>query len=295
MESGAISSLRKDALSPTGERAQADLVLQHPAMALFPLCGNTVTMLQTAERALRLVRLISSRGEMTLTEVAGALQVSPSMAHRLLRTCAEAGYLDQELRHGPYTVGPVLRQVTADVARGSTLPDLLGGALRQASEGLLETTSLAVLEGRNIRFLLTEEGTQLVRIARPVRTVTPAHATAAGRALLAGLSDDDLAARYKGAGLETVQPGTIQDWPQLKTELKKVRNRGWAIQVGEAQPGMAALAMPLRDGFGQTVAAVTVMVPYLRLSRSDDARSLARRLRPYADQMERRLTAAAAR
>ena len=58
---------------------------------------------------------------------------------------------------------------------------------------------------------------------------------------------------------------------------------------------MAALAMPPRDGFGQTVAAVTVMVPYLRLSRSDDARSLARRLRPYADQMERRLTAAAAR
>ena len=252
-------------------------------------------MLQTAERALHVVRLVASRGEMTLTEVAGALQVSPSMAHRLLRTCAEAGYLDQQLRHGPYTVGPVLRQVTADVTRGSTLPALLGGVLRQVAEGLLETTSLAVLEGRNIRFVLTEEGTHLVRIARPVRTVTPAHATAAGRAMLAGLSDDDLAARYQGRDLETVQPGTIQDWSQLEAELTKVRNRDWAIQVGEAQPGVAALAMPIRDGFGQTVAAVTVTVPYLRLSRSEDARSLARRLRPYADQMERRLAAAGVR
>ncbi|GAA1661873.1 IclR family transcriptional regulator [Citricoccus zhacaiensis] len=251
--------------------------------------------LQTADRALRLVRLVASRGEMTLTEAAGALQISASMAHRLLRTCAEAGYLDQELRHGPYTIGPALRQITADVARGSTLPGLLGGVLRQVAEGMLETTSLAVLEGRNIRFILTEEGTHLVRIARPVRTVTPAHATAAGRALLAGLTDDDLAARYQGAALETVQPGTIQDWAQLKAEIKKVRNRGWAIQVGEAQPGVAALAMPLRDGFGQTVAAVTVMVPYLRLSRSDDARSLAHRLRPYADQMERRLASGSAR
>uniref|UniRef100_UPI0037BE6A6A helix-turn-helix domain-containing protein n=1 Tax=Citricoccus sp. TaxID=1978372 RepID=UPI0037BE6A6A len=52
-------------------------------------------MLQTVDRALRLVRLVASRGEMTLTEVAGALQISVSMAHRLLRTCAEAGYLDQ--------------------------------------------------------------------------------------------------------------------------------------------------------------------------------------------------------
>ncbi|WP_413544207.1 IclR family transcriptional regulator [Citricoccus nitrophenolicus] len=252
-------------------------------------------MLQTAERALHVVQLVASRGEVTLTEVAGALQLSPSMAHRLLRTCADAGFVDQELRNGPYTVGSVLRQVAADVTRGSTLPTLLGGTLRQVAEGLLETTSLAVLEGRNIRFILTEEGTHLVRIARPVRTVTPAHATAAGRAMLAGLSDDELAARYQGMDLETVQPGTIQDWVQLKAELKKVRQRGWAIQVGEAQPGVAALAMPIRDGLGHPVAAVTVTLPYLRLNRSDDARSLARRLRPFADQMERRLASAATR
>lgn len=248
-------------------------------------------MLQGVERTLRLLRLVSARGQVTLTEVAGALQVSPSMAHRLLRTCADAGYLDQALRHGPYTVGPALRQVTADVARGSSLPDLLGPALRHAADGLLETVGLAVLEGRGIRFLLTEEGTQLVRIAQPVRTVTSAHATAAGRALLAGLGDDELAALYEGVDLQTVQPGTIQDWAQLKAEIRKVRNRGWSIQVGEAQPGLAALAMPLLDGFGQTVAAVTVMVPNLRLSSSEDARSLAARLRPYAELMERRLAA----
>ncbi|MFC4428923.1 IclR family transcriptional regulator [Citricoccus alkalitolerans] len=252
-------------------------------------------MLQTVDRALHLVRLVASRGEVTLTEVAGSLQVSPSMAHRLLRTCADAGFLDQPLRNGAYTVGPALRHIAADVRRGSTLPTLLGGVLRQVAEGLLETTSLAVLEGRNIRFVLTEEGTHLVRIARPVRTVTPAHATAAGRALLAGLTDDDLEARYQKATLETVQPGTIQDWAQLKAEIKKVRNRDWAIQVGEAQPGVAALAMPVRDGSGQSVAAVTVTVPYLRLSRSEDARSLARRLRPFVDQMERRLALSSAR
>ncbi|MGM7669796.1 IclR family transcriptional regulator [Microbacterium sp. A93] len=252
-------------------------------------------MLQTVDRALQLIRLVASRGEVTLTEVAGALLVSPSMAHRLLRTCADGGYLDQALRHGPYTVGPALRQVTADVVRGSTLPDLLGPALRHTADGLLETVGLAVLEGRGIRFLLTEEGTQLVRIAQPVRTVTSAHATAAGRALLAGLGDDELTARYEGVDLQTVQPGTIQDWTQLKAEIRKVRNRGWSIQIGEAQPGLAALAMPLLDGFGQTVAAVTVMVPNLRLGSSEDARSLASRLRPYAELMERRLTAPSSR
>ncbi|HRO95209.1 IclR family transcriptional regulator [Citricoccus sp.] len=252
-------------------------------------------MLQTVDRALHLLALIGSRGEMTVTEVAGVLQVSPSMAHRLLRTCADAGFLRQDARSGPYLVGPALRQVSVDVARGSTLRDLLGGTLRQATEGLLETTSLATLEGRNIRFLLTEEGGHLVRIARPIRAVTPAHATAAGRALLAGLSDEDLAARYRDAALETVQPGTIQDWDQLVAEIAKVRNRGWAIQVGEAQPGVAALAMAVRDGSGTAVAALTVTVPYLRLNRAEDARSLARRLRPFVDQMERRLAPSASR
>lgn len=252
-------------------------------------------MLQAADRTLQLLRLVASRGEMTLTEVAGALQVSPSMAHRLLRTCADAGFLRQDARNAPYRVGPALGQVAADVGRGSTVRDLLGGVLRQAAEGLLETTSLVVLEGRNIRFILTEEGAHLVRVARPIRTVTPAHATAAGRALLADLDDDDLAARYRGIGLETVQPGTIQDWDQLTAEIAKVRTRGWAIQVGEAQPGLGALAMPVRDGSGHAVAAITVTVPYLRLNRAEDARALAVRLRPYVDQMERRLTPAVPR
>lgn len=252
-------------------------------------------MLQTVDRALQLLRTIASRGEMSLTEVSGALQISPSMAHRLLRTCTEAGYLRQDIPNGPYAVGPALHQISADVSRGSTLQVLLDKVLRQAAEGLLETTSLAVLEGRNIRFLATAEGGHLVRIARPIRTVTPAHATAAGRALLAGLSDQELEARYRGVSLETVQPGTIQDWDQLTAEISRVRNRGWAIQIGEAQPGVAALAMPVRDGTGHTVAALTVTVPYLRLGRSDDARSLATRLRPYVEQMERRLASAASR
>jgi DNA-binding IclR family transcriptional regulator len=252
-------------------------------------------MLQTVDRALQLIALIGSRGEMSVTEVAGVLQVSPSMAHRLLRTCTDAGYLRQDARSGPYLVGPSLQQISVDVARGSTLHDLLGGVLRQAADGLLETTSLATLEGRNIRFLLTEEGAHLVRIARPIRTVTPAHATAAGRALLADLSDEELAARYRDVALETVQPGTIQDWDQLLVEISKVRNRGWAIQVGEAQPGVAALAMPVRNGSGRAVAALTVTVPYLRLNRAEDARSLALRLRRYVDQMEKRLAPAASR
>ncbi|MFC7401373.1 IclR family transcriptional regulator [Citricoccus sp. GCM10030269] len=246
-------------------------------------------MLLTVDRALQLVRLVASRGEMSLTEAAGALQVSPSMAHRLLRTCTEAGYLRQDVRHGPYRVGPALDQIAVDVARGSTLTELLHGILRHAADALLETTSLAVLEGRNIRFLVTEEGAHLIRIARPIRKVTPAHATAAGRALLADLPDDELAARFRGVDLETIQPGTIQDWDQLEAEIGKVRARGWAIQVGEAQPGLAALAMSVRDGSGHAVAAVTVTVPYLRLSRAEDARNLAVRLRPFVDQMERRL------
>ena len=248
-------------------------------------------MLQTVDRALHLVRLVASRGEMSVTEVAGTLQDSPSMAHRLLRTCTEAGFLRQDERNGPYRVGPALHQVSADVARGSTVRTLLAGPLRQTAEGLLETSSLAALEGRTIRFLLTEEGAHLVRIARPIRTVTPAHATAAGRALLADLTDEELAARYRDAPLETVQPGTIQDWDQLRAEIAKIRARGWAIQVGEAQPGVAALAMPVRDASGAAVVSLTVTVPYLRLHRAEDARALARRLRPYAELMEKRLAA----
>src|SRR5690625_2673473 len=122
-----------------------------------------MSTLQTAQRVLEVIRLVASRGETTVSEVARTLDISPSMAHRLLSTCTQSEYLRQDFSGGPYAVGPLLRQLAHDVERDTDLNELLGPVLRTTARELLETCSLAVLEGRNIRFIMSIEGSQIGR------------------------------------------------------------------------------------------------------------------------------------
>jgi len=248
-----------------------------------------MSILQTAQRVLEVIRLAALRGEITVTQVAGVLDISPSMAHRLLYTCVQGGYLQQNYSGGPYIIGPALKQLAYDVGRDTDLVTLLEPTLTATARELLETCSLAVLEGRNIRFILSVEGTHLVRIASPIRTVTSAHNTAAGRALLALQSEHEIKTLYNDMKWSKDEYQLIASVETLLEELERTRERGWAIQAGEAQPGLAAVAIALSNAMGQPVAALTVTVPYLRLHRPSDARYLIERLQPYAERMQRRL------
>src|SRR5690606_22826937 len=84
----------------------------------------------------------------------------------------------------------------------------------------------------------------------------PAYATSLGRVLLAGLADDALE-RYLG----TVKPApltskTLTDISLLRTEILAVREAGYATTVDQLDYGITALAVPIRDMHGRTIAAL---------------------------------------
>lgn len=243
-------------------------------------------MLQTAERTLRAVALVSTRGRITLTELAHELAISPSMAHRILSTCVHQGYLVQSRRGSAYRVGPALRQLAADVDRGVDLVPLLEPTLKRAARTLMETCNLVVLEGTDIRFVLSVEGTHLVRIAHPIRRTTPAHATAGGRAILAALPDAEIQRRFAHHDWTRAPNSQVTSADDLKLELARIRRRTWALQVGEAQTGVAAVALPLHDASSAPIAAISATVPYQRMAQATDASTLVEQLRPFALRME---------
>lgn len=243
-------------------------------------------MLQTAERTLHTVKLVATRGHITLTQLARELDISPSMAHRILTTCVAQGFLSQSGRGTAYGVGSALRQLAINVDRGTDLTATLEPTLRKAARKLLETCHLMVLEGTDIRFILSVEGSHLVRISRPIRRTTPAHATAGGRAILAALPEAELRRRFSDHDWSGAPHSHVQNLEELEAELARVRRRTFALQVGEAQSGVAAVALPVHDWSANVVAAASVTVPYQRMAQPTDAHSLIEQLRPFVARME---------
>jgi IclR family pca regulon transcriptional regulator len=79
-----------------------------------------------------------------------------------------------------------------------------------------------------------------------------------GRVLLAGLPEEDLEAYLAKVTLNRLTPRTVGSVGALRTELARVRAQGWAIVDQELEEGLRAVAAPIRDRTGRTVAAINI-------------------------------------
>ncbi len=96
----------------------------------------------------------------------------------------------------------------------------------------------------------------------------PLHASAAGKILLAELSQSDLIAWISQTRPARLTSRTIVDVAAMQKHLALVRRRGWADIVDELEPGLVSLAAPVRDSSGALTAMVGISGPSSRLTTS---------------------------
>jgi len=92
----------------------------------------------------------------------------------------------------------------------------------------------------------------------------PAHCTASGKVLLAELPDDTVRLLFSG-GLPPLTDRSLTSLDDLITQLAGVRRRGYAINLGESENQLNAVAAAIHDRSGDAVAAITVAGPSFRM------------------------------
>jgi DNA-binding IclR family transcriptional regulator len=220
--------------------------------------------IQSIERAAAILRLLSGRARrLGVVDIAGELGLSKGTVHGLLRTLAHEGFIEQDSESGKYQLGPALLHM------GSSYLD--GNELR--TRALNWSDSLATRTGEAVRIGTLHEGRVLIvhHVFKPddslqtldVGSLLPAHASALGKVLLA--QHPYLARELAAAGLEAFTDATITDPERLERELRRVRARGWASDVGELVPGQVSYAAPINDRRELTVGAMGIFGPPERL------------------------------
>ena len=123
-----------------------------------------------------------------------------------------------------------------------------------------------MLDGAAVLTLLSESPPHAVQAAGWAGRTVPAYCTAAGRALLADHDPDAQAALLGRVALERVAPNTVTDLDALARRIAAARARGWAAADEEMEPGLAAVAAPVRRFDGRIVAALNVSGPSFRFA-----------------------------
>lgn len=235
------------------------------ALGVFAYVEKTDAM-NSAEYALQTVLLVAQRGSISVTELALALGVAPSTAHRVLANCRRTGFVRQDTRGGPYLAGPVLNEISLLASRPVRLRDAVDAVVHELHEEIGETVGVMILEGRNARTVQSVTGTPPRAVGPRLGRVFPADLVAGGKAMLALERPERLLRRFPGRVLSQAADGTRRSWRDFERELHIIRHRGWAYALGDTDPQISAIAAPLILASGDPVAAITIVMPRARLS-----------------------------
>jgi DNA-binding IclR family transcriptional regulator len=251
--------------------------------------GETAPPVQAVARAFALLEALAEQEEAGLAELARRVGLHPSTAHRLLASLIDCGYAGQSRITGRYRLSrKVLQLATGSRALDTHLRAVARPHLEAIRTEIGETTNLVALEGMSAVYLEQAESQRAVRLfAEPGRRV-PAHASGAGKAMLAFQDPAVLEPLYAGGPWEQLTAGTITTPAVLRNELQRIRRSGYAVDDEEYEEGVSCVGAPVFDAGGHACAAISVSAPSARLARCG-FETLGRLLAGHAGEISRNL------
>lgn len=217
---------------------------------------------QSTDRAAQLlVRVVESPEPLGVGELATVTGLPKSTASRLIGSLERAGLLQRAGLRGGLRPGPVLLRFAQRGVAGDDILALAEPELRHLSAVSGETVNLAVPGPLGPETIAEIETSHVLGTGGWVgRRGVPLHASAFGKAFLAFG-----AMRLPPGDLVALAPRTITDRARLEADLARARTVGFVTAVDELEDGLAAVAAPVRDPFGEIVAALAVSGPTLRM------------------------------
>ncbi|WP_206306430.1 IclR family transcriptional regulator [Streptomyces malaysiense] len=220
---------------------------------------------QSVDRAVSVLEILARDGEAGVSEIATELDVHKSTAFRLLGVLEHRGLVAQAKDRGKYYLGAGVLRLAGAVAVRLDISQEGVPVCREVADELGETVNLAVLDEDAAVNIMQARGTASVAAQNWLGRRTPLHATSSGKVLLAHqppTARDGLL----GRPLHRFTEHTVTDAGTLRTELAAVAERGYGVTVEELEPGLAAVAAPVRSHDGEVIAAISVSGPVYRLT-----------------------------
>ena len=218
--------------------------------------------------ALSVVETVAERAPVGVSELARILELPKTTIQRSLQTLAQAGWIT------PFEDGGQSRWITtsklAQLFGMASQPDKLQvratPAMRELARHTSETIHLTVREGPWMVLIHKIESTQQVRTMSWIGGRSPIFASSAGLATLAALDDDEIHAIIDEAFMIFTEH-SLSSVEVVIEEVRRVRQRGYAVNTGMWQPDVAAVGAAILGADGRPIGALSISTPASRLPR----------------------------
>lgn len=197
-----------------------------------------------------------ANAKQTLSEVARRTGMTRAAARRYLLTLVRLGYAESDGKL--FWLVPRVLSLGYALLASIPLPRLAQPILDAIGDRTGEIASIAVREGDSVMFIAHSTSYRLVSAKAGIGMRIPLYCSAAGKAILANLPDDDARDFISTRTFEKLTPKSKTTFDELWAELMKVRADGYAISNEELELGLLSISLPVPNAQGRVNLAITV-------------------------------------
>ncbi|HCZ05812.1 MAG: hypothetical protein PWP37_134 [Thermotogota bacterium] len=231
-------------------------------------------MLETVKKVFEVLEWILKNPDgVTASDLSRCFNMSLSNAYKYLSTLEFLGVLVRK-SDKRYTGGFKLLEYGSAVLRNLDIRQIARPYLAKLLTKTNQTVHLVIKDGFEGVYVEKLESAHSLPMVSRIGMRSPLYCTAFGKAILSRLPEKELEEYLRSVKLEKRTEHTITDPERLREELKKVRERGYAVDMEENELGVVCVGAPILDHDGYPVAGISI---------SGVARKLLPKIREYGE------------
>jgi DNA-binding IclR family transcriptional regulator len=213
------------------------------------------------EQAIRVMLCLADSGSnpKSLTDICREVGIHRSKAFSILSTLNEYGLVKKNPNRRGYVLGPGLLTLTGKMLETLNVSRLVEPVLYELAKKAGATVSLGVISDDKSFVVAQYEGAPGIGISAPIGHVTPITYGAHGKAIAAFLPEDELDEMLKTKELYFYGSPKKFNRERLEKELARCRRDGFALELGDIQQGVNAIAAAVLDQNGRPVGYITIV------------------------------------
>ena len=217
------------------------------------------------EKGMRILELLAENQEMTVTQVARAMNLNRASSHRFLAHFCDLGYVVKNENH-QYMLSLKLLELGQKAANRIEIRNIARPFMHELFLEFRETVNLGHFNGLDILHLDKIDSVEILRMDTPLGYRAPAYCTGLGKAVLSHFTQEELEDFLDQVPLERNGPNTITNKQLFKEDLADSLRRGYALDDEELSPGLRCVAAPVFDHTGRAQYAISVSGPAARMT-----------------------------
>jgi DNA-binding IclR family transcriptional regulator len=220
------------------------------SLSIFkPLCKkmSEPKIVNSVVRAALILQTLSS-GNSRIGKISESVKLSKGTTHRLLLTLAKVGFVVQDPLTQGYHLGPGLLQLFSDpILSHNSLISCAFEEMTYLKNLTRETVLLDLRAGLQKVCIEKIDSPENLKYTNEKGFAAPLYVGGGGKILLSELKDDEINIILQQISFVPITPNTIIDPEQLRAEIKKVRQQGYATSFGERVPGSSCVSVPVKN------------------------------------------------